>query len=91
MYEEIVDDLLHGRSVVCDDLHTKKIWRQDLLNAVSGIDCRKVLIVLTTPVEECIRRNAGRQSRLPDTLIHTINHKYEQPTLDEGWDGIVYV
>lgn len=91
MYAEIAEDLRSGKSVVCDDVNVYKAYRKNILNAVSGIDCRKVLIVLTTPLDECLRRNANRKCRLPDALIHGINGAYEPPTLEEGWDEIVYI
>lgn len=91
MCEDIAEDLRKGNAVVCDDLHTLKRWRLDLLKAVSGIECRKVLVVMDTPVDECLRRNAKRSFHLPDTVIHHLSKSYEAPTLDEGWDEIVYV
>ena len=91
MCAEIAEELRSGKSVVCDDLHTKKVWRQNLLNAVSGIGCRKVLVVMTTPLDECLRRNNNRKARLPDAMIHIINREYEHPTPEEGWDEIVFV
>lgn len=91
MCEDIAEDLRNGNSVVCDDLHTQSVWRENLLNAVAGTDCRKALIVMTTPLDECLRRNANRKCRLPDAMIHSINGAYEPPTLEEGWDEIVFV
>lgn len=90
MWGDIAEDLRAGKSVVCDDLHTRVLLRKNLLTAVSDVDCHKVLVVMTTPFDECLRRNAARKARLPDILIRGINNAYEPPTLDEGWDEIVY-
>lgn len=93
LYKLIAKDLLQGYDVVLDDLHTRLEWRESLLSALQDIPCKKILIVMTTPLEECIRRNAQRQgqARLPDFVIYHLNQGYQLPSLDEGWDDIQYI
>lgn len=90
MWTSIVEDLQNGHNVVCDDLHTTKEWRENTLKALTDVDCRKILVVMTTPLEECLKRNANREARLPDFVLYDLNEKFELPTLDEGWDDIWY-
>ena len=90
MWQDIATDLRNGNDVVCDDLNTELKWRKGILDTISGIECEKTLVVLKTPLEECIRRNANRNFRLPDFVIQSINDKFEPPTLSEGWDEIIY-
>ena len=91
MWRDIVEDLQSGKSVVCDDINIKFKWRKDLLQALDGVDCKRVLIVMTTPLEECLQRNANRKHRLPDWVIQSLAEKYEPPTYEEGWDEIIYM
>lgn len=91
MWADIANDLQNGHSVVCDDLHTKLKWRKGLLSVVADIPCKKVLVVMTTPLEECLRRNANRERKLPDFVVENIYAKYEPPIYEEGWDEIIYV
>lgn len=88
MWHGIAEDLRNGFDVVCDDLHSLTEWRRGLLAAVSGIECKKVLIVMDTPLDECLRRNANREARLPDFVLHDMHKKYQPPELLEGWDEI---
>ena len=90
MYRDIYEDLAQGFDVVLDDLHTQKEWRDNLLSIIKDIPCKKTLIVMTTPLEECLRRNKHRANSLPDFVIQILNQRYELPTLDEGWDEILY-
>lgn len=90
MWQDIAADLRDGFDVVCDDLHTLVEWRDGILSAIHGIECQKVLIVMTTPFDECLRRNAVRDMRLPDLVLYDTNKKYEPPSIDEGWDEIIY-
>ena len=91
LYQLIVSDLLAGNNVVLDDLHTCLEWRQDLLSAIQDILCKKILVVMTTPLEECVHRNAERQNgRLPDSVIYHLHSRYQPPSLEEGWGEILY-
>lgn len=93
LYSLIVEDLLTGCDVMLDDLYTCLEWRRSLLETIKDIPCKKILIVMTTPFEECIRRNSQRQgqSRLPDFIIKHLHGRYQPPSLDEGWDDILFI
>lgn len=93
IYQKIHNDLMNGLNVVYDAPHTKLKHRKDILEAISDISCKKVLIVMNTPIEECIRRNACRDNSvcLPEPIIYDFYNTFEYPTLDEGWDEIIYI
>ena len=91
MYERMVQDLKKGKAIVCDDLNITKENRQTLLNALCSVEFKKVLHIMQTPLELCIKRNRKRgYGRLPDIVLRHCYEKYEPPTLDEGWDEIIY-
>lgn len=91
MWAAIAEELRQGHDVVCDDLHHTKEKRAAILNAVRGIECKKVLVLMETPLDVCLGRNAGRERRLPDMILHSCAAKFEPPTLDEGWDEIITI
>lgn len=91
MIPPIVEALANGKSVVADSLFVYAKERKLILDAVKGIPCRKVLVRMSTPLEECLRRNANRQNRLPDFVVETFYESLEQPTPDEGWDEIIII
>ena len=88
--QNIISDLSDGHNVIYDAPNHKLIYRQDILNAISDIPCKKICVVLLTPFEECLKRNVNRETRLPDFVLHEIYSNFELPTLDEGWDEILY-
>lgn len=85
----VIDALKEGKSVIADSLYTKEKWRTELLQIVKPIGCRCVLLRMSTALDECIRRNHGRDGALPDFVIEDIYNSIEPPTLDEGWDEII--
>lgn len=93
MYERILQDLKEGKTVVCDDLNTTKERRQALLDALCDVECKKVLHVMQTPLDVCLERNRQRDSnagKLPDWALLRCHDKYDPPSIDEGWDEIIY-
>ena len=90
MWSNVSQELKSGDNVICDNVHVTKEMRLDILNAISSISCEKICVVLLTPFEECLKRNANREARLPDFVLYDLYNKFELPTLDEGWDDIWY-
>lgn len=91
MWAAIAEELRHGHDVVCDDLHHTKEKRRMILNAVKDIECKKVLVLMETPLDVCLERNAGRKRRLPDVVLHSCAARFEEPSLDEGFDEIIRI
>lgn len=91
MIPPIVEALTEGKDVIADSLFVYAKERKLILDAVKDIPCRKVLVKMSTPLDECLRRNANRQNRLPDFVVETFYDSLEQPTLEEGWDEILII
>ena len=93
-YEDVirptVNTLIEGKSVVVDGLFARSVNRKEILDAVRDIPCTKILIVLDTPLEDCIQRNANRSYPLPEFMIRDIHGSFETPSLNEGWDEILH-
>lgn len=84
----VVEALHNGRSVVVDAVYAERRHRTNLISAVTDIPCQKTLIFMTTPIDECVRRNAQRINPLPEFMVRDIYNSFESPNLDEGWDEI---
>lgn len=92
IFNEIKKDLLSGQDVILDDLHLVLEWRTALLSSLKDIECKKMLIVVQTPIEVCIERDKTRKSHtLGEGVIRHLNNRYCPPSLDEGWDEIIVI
>ena len=92
-YNTMVDCLCADFDVIFDATNTTTWARRKLLNQVSGICCKVVAIYINTPLEECKRRNAGRQRKVDNEVIE---RQYRQliadaNTIPEDFDEIVIV
>lgn len=83
--------LENGESILVDALYTKLKWRKAILEATEKFQCKRTLVYVDTPLNECVRRNRGRENILPDFVIEDIYNSIEPPTLDEGWDEIIVI
>ena len=84
-------DLLSDKNVICDLIVTNSQRRRKFLSEFSDIECKKNIIVVDTSFEECLRRNEQRGDCKTDILIMKVLYlTFQHPTLDEGWDEIIY-
>lgn len=91
MYTKIAHDLCCYRHVICDDLNLTKISRLTLLEVVSDIPCKKILHVMKTSYDVCFERLRNREkNKVPKQFLDYYIAQYEAPSLDEGWDEIIY-
>lgn len=88
----MVQALKENKSTIIDSVNNCAKNREMLLDAVKDIPCKKILIVMQTTLEECIRRNRLREYPMSDGCISVLYNSIQnhQPTLDEGWDEILY-
>lgn len=86
----IVKSVSENKTVVVDALFTRISQRRLIFDATADINCKRILIYMDTPLEECLRRNAQRPNPLPDFMVRDIYNSIELPTFDEGWDEIWY-
>lgn len=89
MIPPIIEALTHKKNVVVDSVFSYAKQRTAILDAVKDIPCRKVLVYMTTPLDECLRRNANRKNRLPDFVVESLYNSFEPPTLAEDWDEVI--
>lgn len=86
----VMKELQNNKNVVVDALFTCISQRKLILGATKDIGCKRTLIYMNTSLEECIKRNEQRPNPLPEFMIRDIYNSIEVPTLDEGWDEILY-
>ena len=87
----VVESLKDNDTIVLDFLSTKLKLRQYILEELKDIECKKILVFMNTPLEECMRRNLLKDDPLPQFVIEDTHSSLEYPTLDEGWDEIIVI
>ena len=85
-----VNALRNGENVIMDSTNLRITGRKDILETVADIPCKKIAVYMSTPLEECLHRNTNREARLQDFMVESAYRSLQPPTLDEGWDEILY-
>lgn len=83
-----------GHDVVIDSTNIKEQWRKRFFLAFSNSVCKeynikRIAVVFITPVEECIKRNNGRDRQVPEQVIRKYHRMMELPTLNEKFDKTI--
>lgn len=81
-----------GRPLTIVDATHLEVWeRAPYLKIAREYSAAVEAVYFDTPVEECKRRNAGRERKVPEDAIDTMAGKLVPPTLDEGFARVTVV
>lgn len=67
--KRLADALRNGRSVVVDNTNVRKSSRDELYRITTAFGVRVEARVMSTPLDECLARNANRERKVPDDVI----------------------
>lgn len=77
--------------VVYDATNYSRIRRRAIIRQAKRCGYKVYVHVLRVSLEECLKRNAARERKVPEHVIQRMHDNWEDPSLDEGIDGIVEV
>jgi len=90
------DLLAAGQSVILDATHSRRRYRTYAIDLARDLDARRVAIWFDVPLEECLRRNAGRtggtfgSESVPARVVRGIFEHLQPPGPDE-FDEIIRI
>lgn len=87
MRKRAICALKEGRDVTYCATNLSMKRRKELLAQLPP--CRKICVVMATPFETCLARNAGRERRVPEYVLRRQLAQFQVPVFNEGWDEIV--
>lgn len=90
MVSDVHNAIEFGQDVIWDQTSTSVKTRAKKINMLEGY--RKIAVVFRTPpMEELMRRINSRVGKdIPTNVILDMIEKWEEPTLEEGFDDIWY-
>ena len=89
LYEDLVDCLARGKSVILDATNITVKDRKSVMNRVSKIDCDRIAYVVATPIDVCLERNKNRSRVVPNDVILRMQKRFQFPMYYEGFNSIV--
>ncbi len=89
-WRQIKNELFLGRSVIYSVPDSIYRWhRAQLVYDLFGIFCRTVCVLMATPFEACLARNAKKYVPVPVAEIEAQRRSIFIPQQDENWDEII--
>lgn len=83
----IAQTLIDGFDVIADATHLNHVSRNKLVRAIDQYITNYTIeyVVLTTPLEVCMERNAAREgrARVPDSVMESMAENFEYITNEE--------
>lgn len=89
MFDLTVEALREGKKVIYDATNISSKRRRTLLERIRAeVKTETEALIFALPFEECIKRNEGRERKVPYEVIDRMYKRFEVPTLQEGFDRI---
>ena len=88
LHKRIKDFLREGKSAIYDATNIDYKKRMSFLAELKKIPCEKICVLMATPYEECLKRNAERERKVPEYVIERMYRNFDIPWYYEGWDDI---
>lgn len=88
LHRRIKDCLRNGKNAIYDATNINYKKRMAFLAELKKIPCEKICVLMATPYEECLKRNAERERKVPEYVIERMYRKFNIPYWFEGWDDI---
>ena len=88
LHRRIKECLKTGKSAIYDATNINYKRRMAFIQEIKNISCEKICVLMATPYEECLRRNAERERKIPEEVIKRMYMNFNIPYWYEMWDDI---
>lgn len=88
LHRRIKECLRNGCDAIYDATNINYKKRMAFLQELKHIECNKICYLFATPYEECIKRNANRDRKVPEYVLERMYKQFTAPYWYEGWDNI---
>lgn len=87
--KRLKENIINDKNVIFDATNISYKRRIDWLNRFNKFNVYKIAILIATPYEECLLRNAKRDRKVPEEVIKNMYHNFYVPQYYEGFNKII--
>lgn len=80
--------IANEQDVIFDATNISYKKRRAFLDKLKNYRVKKIAVLVATPYEECVKRNAARDRKVPEEVITRMYHNFYIPQYYEGFDEI---
>ena len=89
LHKRIRECLTFGKNAIMDACNISYKRRMEFLKSLNKIPCEKIAVLMATPYEVCLERNAQRERKVPEEVIKRMYKSIDIPYWYEGWNDIL--
>lgn len=91
LHNRIKEDLRNNKNCIYDATNINYKRRMAFLQELKNIPCEKICVLMATPYETCLERNAKRERCVPEDVIKRMYMNFDPPHAYEGWNDMIVV
>lgn len=91
LHKRIRECLASGKSAIYDACNINYKRRMEFLKSLNKISCEKIAVIMATPYEVCLERNAQRERNVPENVIKRMYMNFWVPAEYEGFNNVQIV
>ena len=79
LHKRIRECLASGKSAIYDACNISYKRRMEFLKSLNKIPCEKIAVLMATPYEVCLERNAQRERKVPEYVVKRMYMSFNVP------------
>ena len=91
LHNRIKEDLRNNKNCIYDATNINYKRRMAFLQELKNIPCEKICVLMATPYETCLERNAKRDRCVPEDVVKRMYMNFDPPHSYEGWNDMIVV
>ena len=88
LQERIINGLKNNRNMIYDATNISYKTRMAFLQRLNKLEVKKIAVMVATPYEDCLIRNAQRERKVPEEVIKRMYYNFYVPQYFEGFNDI---
>lgn len=89
LHKRIKTDLSNGKNVCYDATNLNRRKRMAFLREIRKIPCKKICVLVATPIEVCLALNFSRDRQVPEEVMSRMYKNFQMPSTSEGFNKVI--
>ena len=90
-YKRAEDALNNAESIVLDATNTSRKARSYGIALAKKYNCEVIAVVFTANADVCLKQQLKRTRQVPEFVVRRMAEKWEEPSVEEGFNKIIKI
>lgn len=89
LHQRIKSSLNNMENVLYDATNLNRRRRVAFIRELKNIPCRKICVLVATPLEVCLSQNSARDRQVPEEVMNRMYKSFQMPSVFDGFDEVI--